>query len=231
MMTEAEWKSCTDPEAMLEFLSESGRLSERKQRLFDCACVRRISHLLLDEKGRKALEVAENYADGRASLDDLREAQALALAAADAQTNNNLPGTPNSRRVLAAAAGAAWEYRSGADPLRYAAEAIAWQGLAKHGPYQRRLAKQKLEDERKIQAALLREVVGNPFQPQTIPYLQWARDLANEIYLSASFQRLPRLANALKEAGCNNAKILGHCWLPGPHVRGCWVVDLVLGQK
>jgi hypothetical protein len=55
--------------------------------------------------------------------------------------------------------------------------------------------------------------------------------LAQAIYDEGAFDRLPVLADALEETGCTNADILGHCRGPGPHVRGCWVVDLLLGKK
>src|SRR5437879_1648509 len=93
-MTNAEWLAYADPGPMLGYLNANGLLSDRKQRLFDCACVRRLWHLLLDENGRKAVEVAEKYADGLASLNELREAQAVVLAAADAQATLHPPGTP-----------------------------------------------------------------------------------------------------------------------------------------
>jgi len=54
--------------------------------------------------------------------------------------------------------------------------------------------------------------------------------LARGIYTDRAFDRLPILADALQDAGCDSADILGHCRGPGPHVRGCWVVDLVLGK-
>jgi hypothetical protein len=55
--------------------------------------------------------------------------------------------------------------------------------------------------------------------------------LAQAIYENASFHDLPILAAALEEAGCRNEEVLTHCRGPGPHVRGCWVVDLVLNKS
>jgi hypothetical protein len=85
--------------------------------------------------------------------------------------------------------------------------------------------------------ALLRCIFGNPFRPPTIAtaWLAWNNAtiprLAQEIYDSRAFERLPIVADALEEAGCTNADILNHCRQPGPHARGCWVVDLILGKK
>src|SRR5262245_19189484 len=56
-------------------------------------------------------------------------------------------------------------------------------------------------------------------------------DLARGIYEERAFDRLPILADALQDAGCDNDDLLGHCRGPGPHARGCWVVDLVLGKS
>jgi hypothetical protein len=55
--------------------------------------------------------------------------------------------------------------------------------------------------------------------------------LAASIYEQRAFDRLPVLADALEEAGCTDADILGHLRGPGPHVRGCWAVDLILGKR
>jgi hypothetical protein len=54
--------------------------------------------------------------------------------------------------------------------------------------------------------------------------------LARQMYESRDFSSMPILADALQDAGCDNDDILNHCRGPGPHVRGCWVVDLVLGK-
>jgi hypothetical protein len=81
--------------------------------------------------------------------------------------------------------------------------------------------------------ALLRCVAGDPFRPVACDPGWRTADvvsLARGIYDERAFDRLPILADALQDAGCDNADVLGHCRGPGPHVRGCWVVDLVLGK-
>ena len=84
---------------------------------------------------------------------------------------------------------------------------------------------------------LLRDVFGNPFRPACLDatWLRWNAGtvvkIANTINDDRAFDRLPELAHALEEAGCTNADILAHCRSEGPHVRGCWVVDLVLGKE
>jgi hypothetical protein len=86
-------------------------------------------------------------------------------------------------------------------------------------------------------AGLVRCVSGNPFRPVTIapPWLSWngatVPKMAQAIYDGRTFDRLPILADALEEAGCDNADVLAHCRSEGPHVRGCWVVDLILGKS
>src|SRR5262249_8541137 len=82
------------------------------------------------------------------------------------------------------------------------------------------------------QAALLRDIFGNPFRPVAIDRTIHRPDgtvalFAEAVYDDRTFDRLPILADALEEAGCTDAAILEHCRGPGPHVRGCWVVDLV----
>jgi hypothetical protein len=82
-------------------------------------------------------------------------------------------------------------------------------------------------------AALLREVFGNPFRTLSLSP-NWRTDtvliLARQTYDSRDFSAMPILADALQDAGCDNEDILSHCRSDGPHVRGCWVVDLVLGK-
>ena len=88
--------------------------------------------------------------------------------------------------------------------------------------------------ERPANAILLRDIFGNPFR--TVAFSpEWRTDtamsLAKQMYDSRDFSAMPILADALQDAGCDNDDILTHCRGEGPHVRGCWVVDLVLGKE
>jgi hypothetical protein len=90
---------------------------------------------------------------------------------------------------------------------------------------------------RAIQQRTLREIFGNPFRPVAVEpsWLRWQDGtvvrIARAIYDERAFDRLPILADALEEAGCTNTDILSHCRQSGGHVRGCWVVDLLLGKE
>ncbi len=55
--------------------------------------------------------------------------------------------------------------------------------------------------------------------------------LAAAVYEERAFDRLPLLADALEDAGCTNAELLGHLRGPGPHARGCRALDLLLGKE
>jgi hypothetical protein len=95
-----------------------------------------------------------------------------------------------------------------------------------------------LRAEQERQANFVRDVFG-PLLFRTVPvdplWLAWNDGtvvrLAQAIYDERAFDRLPVLADALEEAGCDNADILVHCRWPGEHVRGCWPVDLILGKE
>ncbi|WP_439621038.1 hypothetical protein [Gemmata sp.] len=88
--------------------------------------------------------------------------------------------------------------------------------------------------ERSSHAELIRDIFGNPLRPVAFAP-KWrtstAVALAQGMYESRDFGAMPILADALQDAGCGSADVLDHCRGPGPHVRGCWVVDLVLGKE
>src|SRR5262249_38292549 len=82
-------------------------------------------------------------------------------------------------------------------------------------------------------SALLRDICGNPFRPIDFDpawRTKYAVGIASKMYLDRDFEAMPILADALEEAGCDNADLLVHCREPGTHVRGCWVVDGVLNK-
>jgi hypothetical protein len=88
--------------------------------------------------------------------------------------------------------------------------------------------------ERPVQSDLIRCIFGNPFRPITLSptwLTSTAVALAQAIYTDRAFDRLPILADALEDAGCDDADLLSHCRGEGPHVRGCFVVDLLLGKQ
>jgi hypothetical protein len=78
-VTEVEWLACGDPNEMLEFLRKWGLLSDRKARLYACACCRLVWHLLADERSRKAVECAEQLADGNVRGRAMAGVQSAAL--------------------------------------------------------------------------------------------------------------------------------------------------------
>ncbi|MCE9561747.1 MAG: hypothetical protein K8U57_06790 [Planctomycetes bacterium] len=86
-----------------------------------------------------------------------------------------------------------------------------------------------------VQTALFRDVLGNPLRPVDFSS-EWrtttALSLAQQMYESSDFSAMPILADALQDAGCDNTDILNHCRDANQvHVRGCWVVDVVLGKS
>jgi hypothetical protein len=225
-MTEAEWLACDDTAAMLRFLRS--RVSDRKLRLFACASARLFAHLFKDARNRRAVEVAERFADG------LESKQSLSQVRADARAANWIPGRTDPDQGCWDEPGyAVWctTRETVHAAAREAAEAAEWQ------PREKGSCIVDLEQQRAEVIALLRDVVGNPFRSGAVDpsWLAWNGGLllrmAQRSYDERRFGELPVLADALEEAGCTDPALLGHCWGPGKHVRGCWVLDLLLGKE
>jgi len=220
-MTEAEWLASSDPESMLS-THLRGVASDRKLRLFAVACCRRIWHLFHDRRSQSAIEVAEKYADEAASVDDLLHAYGNGWAAHSAA----FEAKGKERSCLE------WVAQFAADRISFFAARrasrfarIAAGDHSDHGP------------EHVAQANLLREIFANEYRPAPVEpaWMVWndgtISNLAQSIYADRAYNRLPILADALEDAGCDNADILAHCRQSGEHVRGCWVVDLLLGKE
>jgi hypothetical protein len=119
-----------------------------------------------------------------------------------------------------------------------AESALAFGPLAEYyASLPRDTAEGRAAEERRAQCDLVRDVFVNPAHPVSVApeWLRWRGDLvprmARAIYDERRFKDLPVLADALEEAGCQDAAILGHLRGPGPHTRGCWPVDALLGKK
>ena len=239
-MTEKEWLDSTDPEEMLVGLDELGA-SDRKVRLFMCACCRRIWDLFKDERCRHAVEIAERYADGLASDAEIREAQEVADAVAEETDETELPHFEKLALVGSGNAAAFTLSDSVGRPMTWEAKTVAeWTVFALAGSSSvddsDREAKRltDFDDEVSGQCGLLRDLFGNPFRPIALNpacLTPTVIHLAQATYEDRAFDRMPELADAFHEAGCDNDAILSHCRAPGPHVRGCWVVDLILGKQ
>jgi hypothetical protein len=278
-VTEQEWLACTDPTPMLEFLRR--RASDRKLRLFACACCRQVWNLLSPEDQGIVARV-EQCADGHFNLEDVRRRlrvqfpnslfeewdisdwgdirrrlreedpqwlldEELDEVEAESGWFPEILFLPNPGRpaLITARQMHRWKEESikidtsrRTKPVREH-DLEAWQATWDEiwDPFDAARAAAR-ETGVASQVAILRDLFGNPFRPSprlTPDLLAWndgtVRRLAEGIYEDRAFDRLPILADALEEAGCTDQAILDHCRHPGPHVRGCWVVDLLLGKE
>jgi hypothetical protein len=225
-MTEDEWLDCTTPALMLEHLKH--RATDRKFRLFAAACCRRIWHLIPDPREKGLVEEVERFADGL-----IPERQ---LMWASHRLN---PWSPSPRPerfavdvVLACAVPAA--YPGAWEGTRHA-QAGAVEALAAS------TGGGGVLWEWGHQMTLVRCLFGNPFLPisldpasRTPAVVSLAQAAYDERILPAGTldpDRLAVLSDALEEAGCTDEQILVHLREPSPHVRGCWVLDLLLEKE
>jgi hypothetical protein len=216
-MTEAEWLACPDPWRHLWALPV--KVSGRKHLLMAVACCRMLDRLLTDWRERRAVGLAEQFADGDASEEEL-SAAARPIRLFRKGSARHLAWLTARGRAREAAS-AAVELARRHHPRRHhrpdAPSPVAT------------LPEQRV-------GLLVRDIVGNPFRRPTISpdWLAWnggtVGNIAWEIYDDRAFDHLPVLADALEDAGCADAELLCHCREPGDHVRGCWVIDLLLNQ-
>jgi hypothetical protein len=211
-MNEAEWWACSDLEPMLEFLRR--KASDRKLRLFAVACCRRAwQSLSTSTKG--SVEATDRFIEGQAGMQEFL-VEVVALAAQAPEKERDL------LQGLAYQPGSIWSPDHVTAVRTVSAACVKGNGLA------------VVDMRRRDQASLLRDIFGNPFR-RAVVEATWltptVTDLATTIYDDRAFDRMPILADALEEAGCDDKDVLEHCRGPGPHCRGCWVVDLILGKE
>jgi hypothetical protein len=202
---------------MLVFLH--GKVSERKLRMLAIACSRQMWSWLDDERSRQAVEVAESFVEGQVEEAVRSAAYSMAEAVFRQQSTFRDRG-PKISAAAAAVLACSLQVSHRPYLISFCLNSTKLTGLSETG-----------------QAALLRELVGDPFRPFVADpsWLSWnggtVVKLAQMIYSDRAFDRLPILADALEESGCRDADILAHCRQRGPHVLGCWVVDALLGKN
>jgi hypothetical protein len=225
-MTEEQWLACTNPTPMLKFLRDSGKLTERKARLFAVASCRRIWSLIDSGAYQNIVEVAEEFADDPS---DWRHLQAVEH---HAYQEAGSPGEDSARWSATHTCGdcvALWPWYHAEDSTHFHAANACENG----------------GDEQYAQTRIVRDLFGNPFlpMPRLDPTLLTANDcivkrLADAVYEnrvlpSGAFdaERLAVLADALEEAAAHHV-LLGHLRQQGTvHVRGCWAIDLLVGKE
>jgi hypothetical protein len=255
-MTKQECRACTHPKVMLRFLlgTNSPRVqdveafpacktSDRKLRLFACACYHRIRHLLPEVPAQVAVEVAEQFADGVVSDDERQQAEANVRGPIDALEGRwrasrgaeHIALLP-THEALALAGVVLWNQAQKAAYYASSNASHTFAAIANPGAASSDnefCASQAAEE--RIQTDLLRCIFGSllfhPFTLDPTWFSPKVVSLAQAIYDDHAFDQLPVLVDPLEEAGCHDADILAHCRQPGPHVRGCWVVDLLLGKE
>lgn len=200
-MTEADWLAGTDPIAMTEFVSPA--VGARRCRLLAVGCLRLLWGRMSPAEHRAA-KVAERYADGDATLSELNFARAAC-------------GT-----YTASAHAARWTTGPSRELREAMSTVLTFTGVA--------------GAEVPAQVELVRDVFGKPFRPLAKFPKEWKSStvlaLSRGIYADRAFDRMPILADALQDAGCSDERVVSHCLDPARrHVRGCWVLDLLLGKK
>jgi len=189
--------------------------SLRRLRLLACGCCRAIRDPRIVEFCLPNIEVAERFADGLATADELQAARDTTYFTSDC-------GARDAVRVVEADA---------FEAVRWVLESCEAIDASAYWVWQ-------FKKYRECRDRYNRFVVDvfYPWLTRAVPFdANWktstAVALAKQMYDSRDFSAMPILADALQDAGCENGDVLDHCRGPGPHVRGCWVVDLVLGKS
>ena len=224
---EAEWLAANRDQLFYQGVV----LSKRKARLALCACARRVLSILRNDSiCINLLDLCEKYSEGPKSRGSANWKAVLTAAKPLKDILHSMCRNRSTKKKLAfgyqAIECAAAPFSSGSAGLTFESAEYA-SAAAKRAVYD--------EVERSIQVALLRDIFGNPFRPVNFAP-EWRTStvvsLAKSMYDSRDFSPMPILSDALQDAGCEHEDILNHCRAAsGVHVRGCWVVDLILEKS
>jgi hypothetical protein len=220
-MTEAEWLTCADPAPMLELLK--GKASDRKVRLFACACCRHVWCHLTEAGQREVVEWFEAVTDCAVPVD------VAPPQFGDEDETVYLVSLPElaARFAVEALRDGHW-----VNAPAMCARVVS-DGGAERG---------RMHAEKSAQCDILRDILGNPFSPAPQLSPTWLTpkvlSLAQLAYEPRRLpegtlepERLVAVAECLEEAGCTEESVLEHLREARPHVRGCWTVDVILGKE
>ena len=253
-MNEEAWLSTTDINQLIDPFRYA-KDKERKFRLFALECVRAIRSHLTDQRSLRALEFTESNVDRR-SFKRLRHRPRVLAAAIDAENEAAAarergqqdmhcpPEAWNNLSLVESARSAARRLLDDSALLSAIVCPVSAENVVAYAaaePYDFRHLPEPhpsliaAERHHRMAITWFRDIFGNPFRPVTFSP-DWrtstAVALAKSMYDSRDFSAMPILADALQDAGCDSDDILNHCRdTGGVHVRGCWVVDLVLGKE
>ncbi len=205
-MDERGWFTATKPQSL--FLTACRNARPRKVSLCLCACIRQFWERIPESSFQVVVDVCERVADQVLPPEDITAVYQIIRAFPYHETNNWR--AYNAVLQLVSSAPNTWR--------------VMWEIL------------QVIRDQpgRQRLCMIVRDVFGNPFRPVSVS-AEWRTDtvltLARTMYESREFGAMPILADALQDAGCDRDDVLNHCRDTNHiHVRGCWVVDLVLGK-
>lgn len=242
-MDAQEWQAAENPYPMFDYLGRS--VSPRKLRLFGIACCRRIWNLMPDVRCHQAVALAERLVEGEAAEEEVRQLREQ-LKQAYLALNQQMTSEDTAAQVRLWCLGAARNLLQNDDdylqntPIGAGDADLIWVWRSANSAvahyYQIAPDLPSLDHlfgEYLAQANLLREILGNPIDPIKFDG-RWrtsaVMEVGQAIYGQHGFERLPILADALTDAGCDSRELLAHCRQAGEHVRGCWALDLVLGR-
>ncbi|MFN0020507.1 MAG: SMI1/KNR4 family protein [Pirellulaceae bacterium] len=220
-----QWLESLSPYPMIEGLRNLGyEVSARKMRLLGIACCQRLKDLPKDDDCVRAVRLAEQMVAGVAAIDEVASLRShlkkkyLAIVKGEMHSPAGLWCVGAAKNLLQ-------------EDVDYLKKAPVYAGDANLSRVWDAANSATFCNELESYADLWREVLGNPFHPVKFAP-RWrteaAMELAREIYESQAFDRMAILADAIANAGCNDQRILAHCHRSAGHVRGCWVLDLIL---
>ena len=229
-MTEVEWLTGQKrPLAMYDHVSTRSPSPRKLQLVAAAACqlAKGVSETPVLQRG---IEVLERYAEGLASEEEFTRTRAQI---------DDLP-----TRTFASVVSLAM---NSSPPAATRLVVIGVPRLVFGDAWSERRARNVGERVRRSLCRVFREIFGNPFRPfipvpswqgggviqpdgRTVMFTDAVKGIADAVHVTGDFGRLPILADALEEAGVTDEVLLAHCRDGGPHLRGCWALDVVRGR-